>query len=83
MGLLPLAGGQRVRHAAVVSMCDNACCLCLSTVWLSCVRVLRFARSYEVVKKSRKAADELAERLLQFVDARGNVQCGIIYCLSR
>lgn len=39
--------------------------------------------SYEVVKKSRKAADELAERLLQFVDARGNVQCGIIYCLSR
>jgi hypothetical protein len=39
--------------------------------------------SYEVVKKSRKAADELAERLLQFVDARGIVQCGIIYCLSR
>lgn len=39
--------------------------------------------SYEVVKKSRKAADELAERLLQYVDARGNVQCGIIYCLSR
>lgn len=39
--------------------------------------------SYEVVKKSRKAADELAERLLQYVDGRGNVQCGIIYCLSR
>jgi hypothetical protein len=37
------------------------------------------------MKKSRKAADELAELLLRrFVDPRrGAVHCGIIYCLSR
>lgn len=61
---------------------------CYTACWLTVCgfffpRAACWPFSYEVVKKSRKAADELAERLLQFVDARGNVQCGIIYCLSR
>ena len=68
--------------AAAHGLADEVgCCLAASR----CAAVLRpvASTSYEVVKKSRKAADELAERLLQFVDGRGNVQCGIIYCLSR
>lgn len=50
-----------------------------------CVLLLLLHVRYEVLKKSRRAADELAELLLQrFVDPRrGAVHCGIIYCLSR
>lgn len=48
--------------------------------YLACLRLFR----YKVVKKGRKASDDVAQLLLSFADCRtGKIPCGIVYCLSR